>query len=310
MGRNHDAEEILRNTYQAASEVIANSGINPADVLSVAVTNQRETVVVWDKRTGKPVCHAVVWQCNRGAGICEKLVADGQEPMVRNKTGLLLNPYFSASGIQWILDNVPGARENAEAGQLLFGTVDTWLIWNFTQGTVHATDYTNASRTLLFNIHTLKFDPELLNLFHIPLSMAPEPMPCDRIFGTTTLNGLLPVTPIAGVLGDSHGALAGQMCFSKGMGKATYGTGSSIMLPFSVNLTVQPSWMVNVELTLRAQSMIWVEPASHIVGVAMMLLSVPMTLPSPPSGSVVVPSHPAKPVTQKTTKDKSSIGLM
>jgi glycerol kinase len=226
----HDAEEILRNTYQAAADVLKKSKIAGSDVASVAVTNQRETVVVWDKRTGKPVYHAVVWQCNRGTEICEKLIHQGQESLVVTKTGLLINPYFSASGVQWILENVPGARKDAKAGHLLMGTMDSWLIWNFTEGNEHVTDYTNASRTLLFNIHTLEFDTELLDLFHIPESMVPEPMPCDAIYGTTTLNGLLPYTPIAGVMGDSHGALAGQMCFSPGMGKATYGTGSSIMV--------------------------------------------------------------------------------
>jgi glycerol kinase len=232
----HDAEEILRNTYLAAAEVLKKSGIPTKDVTSVALTNQRETVVVWDKRTGKPVYNAVVWQCNRGEAICENLRAQGKESVISQKTGLLINPYFSASGVQWILDNVAGARENAEAGHLLLGTMDTWLLWNFTKGQKHLTDYTNASRTLLFNIHTLQFDPELLGLFTIPESMVPKALPCDGFFGTTTLNGLLPEVPIAGVMGDSHGALAGQMCFSPGMGKATYGTGSSIM----VNIGTQP----------------------------------------------------------------------
>jgi len=232
----HDSVEILKNTYKAAAEVLAKSGQNASDVTSVAVTNQRETVVVWDKRTGKPLYNAVVWQCNRGEAICEALKADNHESTVSVKTGLLINPYFSASGVQWILDNVEGARDKAEAGHLLLGTMDTWLIWNFTQGQEHATDYTNASRTLLFNIHTLQFDEELLALFHIPGSMVPEVLPSDGIFGMTTLNGLLSSVPIAGVMGDSHGALAGQMCFNPGMGKATYGTGSSIM----VNIGEQP----------------------------------------------------------------------
>lgn len=232
----HDPVEILKNTYQAAADVLAKSGLHPEDVTSVALTNQRETVVVWDKRTGKPVYNAVVWQCNRGEAICEALKAGNHESTVSVKTGLLINPYFSASGVQWILDNVEGARRNAEAGHLLLGTMDTWLIWNFTQGQEHATDYTNASRTLLFNIHTLQFDEELLELFHIPASMLPEVLPSDGIYGMTTLNGLLSSVPIAGVMGDSHGALVGQMCFSPGMGKATYGTGSSIM----VNIGEQP----------------------------------------------------------------------
>ncbi len=240
----HDAEEILRNTYQAAAEALANSGIQAEDVASVAVTNQRETVVVWDKRTGKPVYNAVVWQCNRGEAICEALKARNQEATVSVKTGLLINPYFSASGVQWILDNVEGARSNAETGHLLLGTMDTWLIWNFTHGREHATDFTNASRTLLFNIHTLHFDDELLGLFHIPPTMLPEVLPSDGIYGMTTLNGLLPYVPIAGVMGDSHGALAGQMCFSPGMGKATYGTGSSIMVNIGEKPIPAPAGLV------------------------------------------------------------------
>lgn len=240
----HNAEEILRNTYRAAAEVLAKSGLNPEDVASVSVTNQRETVVVWDKRTGKPVYNAVVWQCNRGEAICEALKARNQEPTVSFKTGLLINPYFSASGVQWILDNVKNARQNAEEGHLLLGTMDTWLIWNFTQGREHATDFTNASRTLLFNIHTLQFDDELMEMFHIPASMVPDVLPSDGIYGITTLNGLLPNVPIAGVMGDSHGALAGQMCFSPGMGKATYGTGSSIMVNIGEKPIPAPAGLV------------------------------------------------------------------
>jgi glycerol kinase len=240
----HDAEEILRNTYQASEQVLQKSGIAPSSVKAVAITNQRETVVVWDKRTGKPVYNAVVWQCNRGAAICDTLIAQGHEPMVTKKTGLIINPYFSASGVKWILDNVKDARENAEAGHLLMGTIDAWLIWNFTNGAKHATDYTNASRTLLFNIHTLNWDNDLLNIFTIPASMMPEVHPCDAQYGFTTFNGLLAETPIAGVLGDSHGALAGQMCFASGMGKATYGTGSSIMVNIGEKALTAPKGLV------------------------------------------------------------------
>ncbi|MBP1640302.1 MAG: glpK [Bacteroidetes bacterium] len=240
----HDPEEILANTYKAVELVFQQSGIEASTIKAVAITNQRETVVVWDKRTGKPVYNAVVWQCNRGAAICDQLIAQGHEPMVTEKTGLIINPYFSASGVKWILDNVKGAREDAEAGHLLMGTIDAWLIWNFTNGVKHATDYTNASRTLLFNIHTLDWDNDLLRIFTIPLSMMPEALSCDAHYGTTTLNGLLPETPIAGVLGDSHGALAGQMCFSSGMGKATYGTGSSIMVNIGEKALPAPNGLV------------------------------------------------------------------
>lgn len=226
----HDPAEILENTFKAIKSLVENNITSNDQILSVAITNQRETVVVWDKRTGKPVYNAVVWQCNRGTQICEKLIAQGHEPMVIEKTGLIINPYFSASGVKWILDNVDNARTDAEAGNLLLGTMDSWLIWNLTDGKIHATDYTNASRTLLFNIHTLNWDQELLELFTIPASMLPKVQPCDGIFGSTTFGGIISEVPIAGVLGDSHGALTGQMCFTPGMGKATYGTGSSIMI--------------------------------------------------------------------------------
>lgn len=232
----HDPVEIIENTYNVVKQLISTVDVDQRDIISIAITNQRETVVVWDKRTGNPIYNAVVWQCNRGTQICEELLAQGHEPMVTKKTGLIINPYFSASGVKWILDNVNGARQAALDGHLLMGTIDSWLIWNFTKGKVHATDYTNASRTLLFNINTLSWDEELLNLFTIPLNMLPEVLPCDGQFGVTTMDGIFPNIPIAGVLGDSHGALVGQMCFSDGMGKATYGTGSSIM----INIGEQP----------------------------------------------------------------------
>jgi len=240
----HDPIEILANTYEAVKQLIAKCFKPEDEVIAVSLTNQRETVVVWDKRTGKPVYNAVVWQCNRGAAICEKLVADGHEPLVTAKTGLIINPYFSASGVQWILDNIEHARPDAEAGYLLLGTMDTWLIWNFTGGKVHATDYTNASRTLLFNIHSLNWDEDLLSLFNIPVAMLPEVRFCDAFFGSTTFNGLISAVPVAGVLGDSHGALAGQMCFAPGMGKATYGTGSSIMINIGEKALTPPRGLV------------------------------------------------------------------
>jgi glycerol kinase len=233
----HDPEELLRNAYAAAAQALARGGVAAGEVEAVSITNQRETVVVWDRRTGRPVYNAVVWQCRRGVDICNRLLAQGLEGMVQAKTGLIINPYFSASGAQWVLDNVSGARAAAAQGHLLMGTIDAWLVWHFTGGQVHATDYTNASRTLLFNIGTLAWDDELLNLFALPRSMMPRALPCDAVFGHTTLGGLLPrPVPIAGVLGDSHGALVGQQCFAPGMGKATYGTGSSLM----VNIGQQP----------------------------------------------------------------------
>lgn len=232
----HDAEEIYRNTVEAIREVVEATRGEGASY-SLAITNQRETVVVWNRRTGKPVYNAVVWQCQRGEEICNSLKERGYTDFIRERSGLIIDPYFAASGAKWILDNVEDARTAAESGELVMGTIDTWLVWKLTDGRSFFTDYTNASRTLLFNIHTLDWDDELLSLFTIPRSMMAKPMPCDSVFGQTTVEGVFsePVT-IAGVLGDSHGALAGQMCFEAGMGKATYGTGSSVM----VNIGEQP----------------------------------------------------------------------
>ena len=241
----HDAEEIYNNVIKAISELIGDEAATLGPQLSLAITNQRETVVVWDRRTGIPVCNAVVWQCMRGVDICNRLKAEGYGPMVQEKSGLLIDPYFAASGARWILDNVEGAREKAEAGYLLMGTVDAWLIWKLTGGRVHATDYTNASRTMLMNIHTLDWDDDLLDLFTIPRSMLPELRPCDAVFGETTVEGLFdrPIQ-IAGVLGDSHGALTGQMCFEEGLGKATYGTGSSVMVNIGEKTAAAPEGLV------------------------------------------------------------------
>lgn len=240
----HDAEEIYQNTVDVIRKVVElNKNENVS--YSLAITNQRETVVVWNKFTGKPVYHAIVWQCQRGAAICNRLKEEGYTPLFQKKTGLLIDPYFAASGAKWILDNVEGARESAEKGELLMGTIDSWLIWKLTEGKVHATDYTNASRTLLFNIHTLDWDDELLELFTIPRNMMARPLPCDAVYGETTVEGIFesPVT-IAGVLGDSHGALTGQMCFESGMGKATYGTGSSVMVNIGETAVKAPEGLV------------------------------------------------------------------
>lgn len=240
----HDAEEIMNNVFKVVHDLLDSCKVNPSDISSIAITNQRETVVVWDKRTGKPVYNAVVWQCNRGIEICARLLSQNYGPIVTQKTGLIINPYFSASGVKWILDNVEGAEAAAKQGYLLMGTIDCWLIWNLTEGKVHATDFTNASRTLLFNINTLDWDRELLEIFSIYESMMPRVYPCDAGFGTTTMKGLLPEVPIAGVIGDSHGALVGQMCFFPGMGKATYGTGSSIMVNIGEKILPSPKGLV------------------------------------------------------------------
>ncbi|MCD8291653.1 MAG: glycerol kinase GlpK [Prevotella sp.] len=240
----HDAEEIYNNTVEAIKEAVSTiQGDNIS--YSLAITNQRETAVVWNRFTGKPIYHAVVWQCQRGADICEDLKQRGYTEMIRERSGLLIDPYFAASGVKWILDNVEGAREMADKGELLMGTIDSWLIWKLTGGKEHVTDYTNASRTLLFNIHTLDWDDELLKLFNIPRNMMAKPLPCDSLFGETTIEGLFdkPIL-IAGVLGDSHGALAGQMCFEAGMGKATYGTGSSVMVNIGEKAINAPEGLV------------------------------------------------------------------
>ena len=230
----HDAEEIYQNTIEAIRKLMAEVDLHYSLVphtFSLAITNQRETAVIWNKTTGKPIANAVVWQDTRGAELCRQLRADGKAEMVMQKSGLLIDPNFSATGIKWLLDNVEGARELCSQGELLMGTIETWLIWKLTGGKVHATDFTNASRTMLFNIHTMQWDDELLQLFDIPRSMMPELKPCDAIYGETTCEGVFskPIQ-IAGVLGDSHGALVGQMCFEKGSGKVTYGTGSSVMV--------------------------------------------------------------------------------
>jgi len=238
----HDPEVLYDNTVAVIREVAAKAGDSPC---SLAITNQRETVVVWNRLTGKPVCNAVVWQCMRGQEICDSLKTAGKGGIVKERTGLLIDPYFSASGVKWILDNVEGAREAADRGELLLGNVDSWLIWKLTGGAVHATDYTNASRTLLFNIHKLDWDEDMLGLFTIPRSMLPVALPCDAVFGETTVEGTFgrPVE-IAGVLGDSHGALVGQMCLTEGLGKATYGTGSSVMVNIGEKCSEAPEGLV------------------------------------------------------------------
>lgn len=240
----HDPEILYRHTVEVIRDVVEKGGCKEGR-FSVSLTNQRETVVVWNKVTGKPVCNAVVWQCMRGKDICEALKAAGKGAMVKDRTGLLIDPYFSGSGVKWILDNVEGAREAAENGELLMGNVECWLIWRLTGGKVHATDYTNASRTLLFNVHTLDWDDDMLELFTVPKSMMPKALPCDAVFGETDVEGLFPSpVKIAGVLGDSHGALVGQMCFTEGLGKATYGTGSSVMVNIGEQFADAPDGLV------------------------------------------------------------------
>lgn len=240
----HDAEEIYANLVKVVTDLVQPYLVADNE-FSIALTNQRETVVVWNRHTGHPLCHAVVWQCMRGADICDQLKKDGYGDLVRERTGLLIDPYFAGSGARWILDNVAGARQEAEQGNLCFGTIDSWLIFRLTEGRTHATDYTNASRTMLFNIHTLDWDDDLLRMLDIPRSMMPKPLPCDAEYGETTVEGCFSAPiKIAGVLGDSHGALVGQMCFEAGYGKATYGTGSSVMVNIGEEAADAPQGLV------------------------------------------------------------------
>ena len=239
----HDAEEIYQNMVEAIRKLTENSPLSSQ--FSLCITNQRETAVVWNKTTGRPIANAVVWQDTRGAELCRELRSLGYSKRVFDKSGLLIDPNFSATGVKWLLDNIEGAREQAERGELLLGTIDTWLVWKLTGGRVHATDYTNASRTMLFNIHTMQWDDELLHLFDIPRTMLPDVLPCDAIYGETTVEGLYPEPiQIAGVLGDSHGALVGQMCFTKGSGKVTYGTGSSVIVNIGEEPKTAPQGLV------------------------------------------------------------------
>ncbi len=223
----HDPMAIYANQYAAMTECIAGSGIDPAEIAAVGITNQRETTVVWDKNTGKPVCPAIVWQCRRTAPICEQLEREGHAARIHDITGLRLDPYFSASKLKWILENVEGARARAEAGELLFGTVDTWLVWKLTEGRVFVTDRTNASRTMLCNLHTGDWDEEMLSLFDIPRSMLPAIKSSSEIYGYADIMGAR--VPIAGIAGDQQAALFGQGCFSRGQAKNTYGTGCFLL---------------------------------------------------------------------------------
>lgn len=226
----HDADEIWSTQLGVAVEAMSKIGAEAADIAAIGITNQRETAIVWDKKTGEPVCHAIVWQCRRTAGFCDKLIADGLEDMIRRKTGLKIDAYFSATKIKWILDHVEGARQRAERGELLFGTVETWLIWKLTKGKVHVTDYSNASRTMLFNINTLQWDEDILELLDIPVSMLPEVKPSSCIYGESDASYFGGSIPIGGAAGDQQSALFGQTCFRAGEAKNTYGTGCFLLM--------------------------------------------------------------------------------
>ncbi len=226
----HDAEELFFSSLRAVQRAMELAGASASDIAALGITNQRETAIVWEKKTGRPVCNAIVWQCRRTADRCRQLEELGLTGNIRKKTGLIPDPYFSATKLEWILKNVPGARQRAERGELLFGTVDTWLVWRLTGGTVFATDYTNASRTMLFNIHTLEWDDELLELFGVPRCMLPNVLPCGGDFGVTEHGFFGGGIPIRGVAGDQQAALFGHLCLNEGEAKNTYGTGCFLLM--------------------------------------------------------------------------------
>ena len=224
----HDPMEIYSSQYAVMMEVIAKSGISPKDIAAIGITNQRETTVMWDKNTGRPVYNAIVWQCRRTADICDRLKAEGWADYIKDNTGLVVDAYFSGTKIKWILDNVDGVREKAEKGEILFGTVDSWLAWKLTDGKVHITDYTNASRTMLYNIKSLRWDDRLLNALDIPKSVLPQVLPSSHIYGYVNIKGV--DIPLAGIAGDQQAALFGQGCFEEGQAKNTYGTGCFLLM--------------------------------------------------------------------------------
>ncbi len=226
----HDANEIWSTQFGTMAEAVAKAGINMKQVAGIGITNQRETTVVWDRATGQPVYNAIVWQDRRTAMYCDELKTAGKAPVIQKKTGLIIDAYFSATKLKWILDNVEGARTKAEKGELAFGTIDTWLTWKLTNGEVHVTDVSNASRTMLFNIHSLQWDEELLKLFNIPVAVLPEVKPSSKIYGVS--GNIIPDSrvPIAGIAGDQQAALFGQMCTQPGMVKNTYGTGCFMLM--------------------------------------------------------------------------------
>ncbi|MCI5870269.1 MAG: glycerol kinase GlpK [Dorea sp.] len=226
----HDADEIWSTQLGVAVEAMSKIGATAEDIAAIGITNQRETVIVWDKNTGEPVYHAIVWQCRRTAEYCDSLKERGLTDLIRKKTGLIIDAYFSATKIRWILEHVEGARERAERGELLFGTVETWLIWKLTKGKVHVTDYSNASRTMLFNINTLEWDEEILKILNIPASMLPEPKPSSCVYGNADTSYFGGPIPIGGAAGDQQSALFGQTCFQAGEAKNTYGTGCFLLM--------------------------------------------------------------------------------
>lgn len=265
----HDADEIWASQLGVAVEAMNMISASYEDIAAIGITNQRETAVVWDKETGEPVCHAIVWQCRRTSEYCDTLKERGLTEKFRKKTGLVIDAYFSATKIRWILDHVPGTRERAKKGELLFGTIETWLIWKLTKGSVHVTDYSNASRTMLFNINTLDWDDEILEELDIPKCMLPKPMPSSCIYGMTDPSFLGGPIPIAGAAGDQQAALFGQTCFEPGDAKNTYGTGCFLLMNtgekpvFSKNgLVTTIAWGLDGKVTYALEGSIFVAGAA------------------------------------------------
>ena len=265
----HDADEIFETQLSVARQALASIGANAADIAAIGITNQRETTILWNKHTGQPICNAIVWQCRRTTEICQRLQSRGLTQAIREKTGLVIDPYFSGTKIHWILENVPGAREMAEQGDLLFGTVETWLIWKLTGGKVHVTDYSNASRTMLFNINTLQWDEDILNWLDIPRSLLPVPMPSSCRYGLTEPQFFGAPIPISGAAGDQQAALFGQACFTPGDSKCTYGTGAFLLMntgkkPILSNngLVTTVAWGLNGEVNYALEGSIFVAGAA------------------------------------------------
>ena len=265
----HDADEIFSTQLEVARQALANVGATAADIAAIGITNQRETTVVWNKFTGKPVYNAIVWQCRRTAPYCDRLREEGLVDAIREKTGLVIDPYFSGTKIRWILENVPGAREQAEKGELLFGTVETWLIWKLTKGKIHVTDYSNASRTMLFNINTLKWDEEILAKLEIPADLLPQAKPSSCLYGTTAAEFFGAPIPISGAAGDQQAALFGQTCFEPGSSKCTYGTGAFLLMNtghtpiLSQNgLVTTIAWGIGEEVTYALEGSIFIAGAA------------------------------------------------
>ena len=261
----HDPKDIWSSEASVIAEAITTLGINGLNIAGIGITNQRETTIVWDAETGEPVYNAIVWQDRRTSEYCDGLKAQNLTGFIREKTGLIIDAYFSATKIRWILENVPGARAKAEAGKLRFGTVDTWLIWNLTRGEVHVTDVSNASRTMLFNIHTLAWDEELLKIFDIPISMMPEVRSSSEVYGYTKTTIFAHKVPIAGIAGDQQAALFGQMCTAPGSVKNTYGTGCFLLMnsgekPIlsSHNLLTTVAWKIGDKVNYALEGSIFV----------------------------------------------------